>query len=377
MKKISVYFVVMGLMVMLASIVWATDPCIDRCPNTNPGFINYCAPGAQPGTCSCTEFDYESGQGYCPGTFVHPQGVTMKLCDCTGVQDIDPANDYSLQVKILTPGVYWAPMNPSVAATPIDAAIEVTSYQTAQLLCNDIDGISNLTTVCRFYDDNDVLVSGTNDICAIGSGATGYNLSVTNCALSGDGATTFCTQPAKLFEALRSFITIDIPAMYYDNTIVSLGTEVKIAVFIKSSKGVCMNCETKCECSSILIGTFGCHKSKCDLYFSYVIVNDPIWWSGITITYKTDYVGTAIFTFYDQFGNVAKTVIEVASRELIVDMADAILAKSTGDTLDVSKPIQFYVSTDFDSEGMCILGDSTTGGVHGYKAANTCCSCIY
>jgi len=365
-------FVVIAL---FATTAWSADPCADRCPDTVAGYINYCAPGAEPGSCSCTLFDYESGSGYCTGTFKHPGGITMKLCDCADVQNIDPNKDYSLQVKILTEGVYWAPMNPSVAATPVDVAyVNVTSYATGENLCKGIDGISHVTSVCRYLDAGGTLLIGTNDTCTTG-GLTDYALSISACQLTGERATTFCTEPAQIFESLRSFVTIDIPAMYYDNTKVNLGTEVKIAVYIKSSKGVCLNCQTNCECASISIGVFGCHTNKCELFYSYVIVDDPGWWSGITVTNKTDYTGTAIFTFYDQFGNKAKAVIPVKGREIIVDMIDNILAKATGDMLNTSESIQFYVSTDFDSEGMCILGDAITGGVHGYNATNTCCSC--
>lgn len=375
------YFGILLLIVAFAmtfsNLAICADPCGYICDDEKVGNIEYCSSIEGAPECSCTYFDYESGDGYCEGTNTHSEAgaIGLKLCDCENVANINSAEKYSFKVTILTNGVYWAPINPSVAATPVDVAFcAISSYTDEDDYCANVDAIVKLSQICRFQSATGATIG--SDGCADGGGVTGYNLGIGNCELSldvEDRAVSFSTKPEVIFETLRPYVRLDLPAMYYDNTIVNVGDVVKVKVEITQSSGVCPDCNIYCVCEAVVLGTFGCFNAQCTLIFPYVLANADGWWTGIVITNKTAYSGSVSFTFYDQTNNTATLVLPVESYGILTTVIENLLLQAVGDTFDLSSPIQFTAITDFKSSGYCIIGGGF--GIYGYAAENTCCSC--
>jgi len=382
MRRIIWIVAILFLIMSTGVLAEQTDPCNHKCPDQKVGFIKYCDKSDPTAPeCECDYFDYESGYGYCPGTYNHPKGVVLKLCDCERVTDIISGNEYSIKVTILNDGVYWADDNDSIEfseeATPVSySAISVTSYLDENHLCEGEDGISNIGAVCRYLDEDGNLIDGTTNTCADG-GDPGYTFSVgSNCKLHGVGAKIFSTKPARLFETNRPFVVIDLPSMYYDNTIVKKGDKLKVKIEITQSKDVCPDCDVFCACDEVVLGTFGCYEPRCTLTFPYFVSDVGNWWNGVAITNKASYSGTAVFHFYDQFGNTATKTYDVKPYGIIVKTADEILNSALGGSrINKSEAYQMIVVTDFPASGLCIIGDSETG-IYGYTAENTCCTCV-
>jgi len=385
MRKIGLIWIVGLIMVfMTAGFVAAEtkNPCDHSCDGQKIGFIKYCnndidltAP-----ECECDYFDYESGHGYCPGTFSHPHGVALKLCDCDRITEIVSNADYNIKVTILTDGVYWADDNDSIqyppSATPVAySAITVASFLDENDMCSETNGEVRVGEICRYLDADGNLIDGTTDSCATG-GDPGYSFGVTSdCVVMGKGAKTFSTKPAKLFVVNHPYILIDLPSFYYDNSIVRPGDVLKIKIEVTQSKDVCPDCDIFCTCDEVKLGVFGCYEPKCTLTFPYFVSNEGQWWNGVVVTNKGAYSGTAVFHFYDQTGHEAIATIDVAPYGIIVKTADQILDMAMGGSLiDITQAYQMTVVTDFPPSGLCIIGEPGSG-VYGYNAENTCCTC--
>jgi len=346
-----------------------SNPCNHKCPNQEIGKIKYCNNSG----CTCEAFDYENQSGYC-NSFDAPKGIVFKVCDCDRVDEFDVDKEYSIGVVILTPGVYWAPINPSVSATPVGySMVAVTTFEDENAICIGLNGNTTYTPVCSYRNANKEVIDGTIATCSDIDHNTGYNPVNINCSSPPVDKQAVCisTVPAKIFDPARSYILVDIPAMYYDNSIVSIGDEVKVSIIIRDASVVCATCPGICSCVST-VGIFGCVNNVCNYDLPYLISQSGGWWTGIAISNTSNMSNIITIKFHDGKGHEAVYTSILDSYALEVNILDYFLSEAVGDDLTAVENINAEVYGTAKSQTVVILGDATGfNGSYGY--VGTCC----
>ncbi len=358
MKKLMLMIAIM-LIAITSGIAWAgsTNPCSYSCLDQEVGQISYC----NNDNCTCDNFDYEAQTGYCKD-FNAPKGIVFKLCDCEEVNSIDPNEEYYLNVVILTPGVYWNCINPSVPATPIDVGYaEITTYADINEVCNDLNGDSTVVPISAFRDINKIALV---DYAG--------NAGSADCEIPEDKAVCFSTTPAQIFKAQRSFILVDIPEMFYDKNLVGIGTEVKISIQLKRPGTVCVSCPGFCSCIGS-VGVFGCTETVCTFNLPYLLPNGGAWWNGLVLSNISSQPNIITVKFHDGLGGEAvyvKTFEPFSLSSLI--LADY-LAECTGDDLSEADLLTAQVFGTAACSAVVIIGE-TNNTTYGYVSRCLCCN---
>jgi hypothetical protein len=250
--------------------------------------------------------------------------------------------------------------------------ISVTTFEDENSICADLNGNTTLTSVCSYRNSKKEIVPGTISTCDSTTHVTGYNPVTSNCSSPpvDEQAVCLSTVPAKIFDPARSFVLIDIPSMYYDNSVVFVGTSVKIAVTIRDADMVCTTCPGICSCEAI-IGVFGCVNNVCNYDLPYLIQGD--WWCGLAISNTSHTSNIITIKFHDGNGRKAIYTTTLEPYALKVEILDYFLNRTIGDDLTNTPNLNAEVFGTSKSQTVVILGDSTGfNGSYGY-VGKCCC----
>jgi hypothetical protein len=352
MKKV---ILILMMVLMSFSIVWAKDnPCNYKCQDQEIGHISYC----NNNECQCLNFDYESQTGYIEN-FKAPKGIIFRLCDCEEIDEINSNENYYLSIKILTPGVYWNNKNPSllppVSATETDLAIN--SFASLNDLCNDLDGDQVIVQVPFFrnYLNSEI------------ENYTG-NSNFDNCELPEieNRAVNLITECKQIFKEGKPFLLIDLPELFYDNSIVNTFTKVEISVNVHRPSEICPYCSGFCSCTSN-IGIFGSETQSLIFDLPYLVPTGN-WWNGLTISNTSSQNNLITIKFHDGLNHEAVYTKRFDPYEQQSEIIAFYLNLSIGDDLIKAKFLNAEVYSSLKCEAVVILGDSSGfSGCYGYN----------
>jgi hypothetical protein len=322
------------------------------------------SPEQQTGT--CTEFDYEDGNGYCS-----PQPQNRLIIRRTD-KDFN-VDDYTVTMTILVNGV-----SGDNGVYFVNEAMRAEGY--AELNEGD-NGVSATGAACDDPYDPDTYLD-TNFYLASGSAATFSSSQTDPCVVPSNWRAVQLVTEASDFGLADGddFLRFDIPAFRYDLSSVEEGDEVSVLFSVNIPP-----CTTTYE-GEICIATLGCESPEpvaqtYTLTFPYFTAMDAavgVYWDGLAVTNLSGAAGTFSARFYEMDGDKGTFTYgteegderEVAAHGMFVTMLSAILPDIVPDednegTLGDSR-CYIVVTTNFAPDGFAMISDSVIGMSQGY-----------
>lgn len=171
-------------------------------------------------------------------------------------------------------------------------------------------------------------------------------------------------------------IMVDMQPVFIDYNNLAVGDTIGVTVSVSKYPCGVLKSETICigEVVSTECPTFG---SACNMTYSYLInPANTAYWSGLALSNLGSLAGTATMTFTDSAGGTATVSQAMAANAIEVMLFNESWATGlSSSTLDTSKNMRLYITTDFACEGQLIIGGSDpTSGIYGYPSRNSCFS---
>jgi hypothetical protein len=326
----------------VAHVVGAVSYTLIDCEKVATGNIELGSTAGQGGNDSCVDFDWDTGEGYCPGTH---SSTNLFVVETTSAGTFYSVGEYQLEMTILTDGVYWTDDSPVGE-----------SFITGENAC--ADGYPNVTvfTVAEYYDADG------------NAGAAPVPASSSDCDFTEDAVSliTDCSDTL-ITTGNRRAVAFDIPAMKYRLNEVMAGDEVIIEIKL-----------IKCPCGSVWtqqlnVGTFGCAAPEgptFSLLYPYgTAMSGDVWWDGFVLTNISSDAGTATLYFWEADNDQGQMIVSVPAGGMFVSTFSAMLNAPVGGQVvqamtqiggsGVIGDSQLYViaCTDFNVDGFIFMGN--------------------
>jgi hypothetical protein len=356
-------FTALLAMVFALTFAWtamaADDPCYDcgKCPLRQ---IKCCISSGQE-TPYTTYFDYETGYGYCStSAYDSDCKVIFNLCNCESPNtNFVSGKKIGIRMEILTSGVYWSDVFPSMAAYTSGALACAGTSTTYTWTWNQID----------YYDK-----AGSKLAAAVPIATTSCEVPCDRMAVELQSKTdTGYTIPAEMVTNEVKYWWIDVPPMFLNDSEIEgrAGETVTIEVCLQGATGgICRECNDIC-CCTIDVGTLCCETGdQTCIYFPYVVSGILPWWSGVAIV---NYGGTSsldlTLTLTDSTGAKFTWVKAGHTAALWTFILDQVLSNFSG-TPAVGAAMLKVESDQGWIDGYSFLTDGTFGGS---TLARGCC----
>lgn len=365
MKKRMVFTALLA-MVFALSFAWtamaAEDACVDcgKCPLRQ---IECCYSTGQ-ATPTTSYFDYESGYGYCETSpYDKDCKVIFDLCECDAPNtNFQSGKKIGVRMEILTSGVYWSDVKPSMKA-----------YTSKTLACSGTDTTYEYTwNEIDYYDK-------------AGSPTTPVDISNTSCEVPCDDMAvelqskneTGYTIPADMVTNQVKYWWVDVPPMFLNDSEIDgrEGETVTIEVCLQgASGGICRECNDIC-CCTVDVGTLCCESGdQTCIYFPYVVSGIQPWWTGVAIA---NYGGTSsidlTLTLTDATGAKFTWVKTGHTAAMWTFILDAVLANFSGTPAIGAAMLKVEADQGW-IDGYSFLTDGTFGGS---TLARGCCTICF